>query len=279
MSFVRGRSAILDLGMTYYADHPDEVEKIRCNLRLAGLSDSARDLEATLSHIVIHYYEKLFSLVKRYEALWICQNRIQIPADMRSPFEEAIRDHKAIFMAQSHFGATYLLASVLMAQGIDLHMVGKFPEPVGSLLVQNSTFMTERYGTGSVSIINLADPSVDVPMEMFRALMTGKTISNVFDENNEFSREISFRGRTIRGGSGMDLILRNFDDERVILLTPFLIRTGEDTFRYEQDRHFFRDGDIINSFYESLERRVEAYPAQWYFVHEFDGSFVDRRSV
>lgn len=277
-SWEKGRPIIIEKGMQYYENHPQEVAQIRENLRCVNLLSSSDVLEQTLIEIVAHYYEKLFALVKRYEAVWVCKNRVELDENCMAPFEEAKRDGKAVFIAQSHFGATYLLGSVLMVNGYDVNMVGKFPEPIGSMLIKNSGFISERYKIGSANLINLADPNCDVPMEMLKALVQKRIISNVFDENNEFCRSVSFLGQQIFGGSGMDLILKNFNDERVILVTPFLIRTGQDSFRYEVDRHYFHSGDIVQGFFSSLEKRVKQSPAQWYFVQEFHESFIDKRS-
>ncbi|MBN2802464.1 MAG: hypothetical protein JXR91_05185 [Deltaproteobacteria bacterium] len=271
-----GRNFILNKGLDYYNTNPDEAEQIKNNMERIGLAAGKEEVNETIQHIVIHYFEKLFALVKSYEAVWIVKNRIDV-GDSLEYFNEAKRDNKAVFVAQSHFGATYLLGSVLMVNGFDISMVGKFPEPVGSMLFNNSNLMAEKYKTGKTHFINIADPAVDVPMSMFQALFSKKIISNVFDENNEFSRPVKLLGKDIFGGSGMDMILKNSNDEKVMLLTPFLIRTGEDTFRYEVDRHYFKNGDIINSFYNSLEKRIKKYPAQWYFIHELEESFIDMR--
>ena len=182
-----------------------------------------------------------------------------------------------MFVAQSHFGATYLLASVLMAHKIEASMVGKFPEPVGSLLRANGAAIAERYGTAKAHLLNLADPGVDVPMEMLVRLKQRQVLSNVFDENNEFSRPVRLLGREIFGGSGMDLILRHFTDAQLIVVTPFLVRTSDESFRYEIDRHSLAAGDVVQGFFGSLERRVLAHPEQWYFAQELHESFEDKR--
>jgi lauroyl/myristoyl acyltransferase len=277
-SWKLGRPLIIEKGLSYYDSHPEEVAQIRENLRRIGLPDSERALNETLEHIVAHYYEKLFALVKRYEAVWICRNRVTLAPGCLEPFEEAKRDGKAVFVGQSHFGATYLLGSVLMVNGYNLNMVGKFPDPVGAMLEKSSREITERYGIGAANIINLAKPDCDAPMDMLRALIQKQIISNVFDENNEFCRSVTFCGQQIFGGSGMDMILKNFNDDRVILVTPFLRRDSDETFVYEVERHYFSSGDIIASFYNALERKVRQYPAQWYFIREFHESFIDKRS-
>ncbi len=271
-----GREFILNKGLEYYNNHQEDVNIIAENIRSMGLPDEHKDIQETLTHIIVHYYEKLFVLVKSFEAVWIAGNRIDM-GDSLEYFREARRDKKAVFVAQSHFGATYLLGTVLMVNGFDIHMVGKFPEPVGSMLINNSLNMTKRYKTGTTHFINISDPAVDVPMSMFKVLLSRQILSNVFDENNEFSKPVTLLGKRIFGGSGMDKILKNSNDDKVMLLTPFLIRTGDDTFRYEVDRHYFKDGDIIKSFYSSLEKRIKKYPAQWYFIHELHESFKDMR--
>ncbi|MBN2715561.1 MAG: hypothetical protein JXX14_06875 [Deltaproteobacteria bacterium] len=277
-SWKLSRPVIMEKGLGYYAEHPDEVTQIIENLRRIGLPDSDAAVREALEEIVAHYYEKLFALVKRYEAVWICKNRVTLAPGCLEPFEEAKRDGKAVFVAQSHFGATYLLGSVLMVNGYNMNMVGKFPDPVGAMLERSSKEITERYGIGAVNIINLARPDCDAPMEMLRALIQKQIISNVFDENNEFCRPVTFFGKQIFGGSGMDLILKNFRDDRVVLVTPFLRRTSDETFIYEVERHYFSSGDIIDSFYKSLENKVRNHPAQWYFIREFHESFIDKRT-
>jgi lauroyl/myristoyl acyltransferase len=72
----------------------------------------------------------------------------------------------------------------------------------------------------------------------------------------------------------MDVILRNYSDERVIVVTPFMIRTSDETFRYELDRHTLAGGDIIARFYQSLEKRIKQHYQQWYFIHEVHESFA-----
>lgn len=271
-----GRPKIIEIGMRYYADHPDDVALVAANLERMGLPCDGGHLDEVLTEIVVHYYEKLFSLVKTYEAFWIAKNRIEM-GDSLEPFEEARRDGKAVFMGQSHFGATYLMASALMVNGIDVNMVGNFPEPVGSMLAANVAQIAERWQTGKANLLNLAEPGVDVPGEMMRLLLQRKVVSNVYDENNQFCRPVTLLGKTLMGGTGMDLILRNFNDDKVVIVTPFLVRTSDETFRYELDRHYLADGDIISSFYRSLEKRVKAHPAQWYFIHEVHESFEDKR--
>jgi lauroyl/myristoyl acyltransferase len=271
-----GRALILEKGLRYYSDNPAEVALIERNLAMMGFAVDAKLRDETLREMVVHYYEKLFALVKSYEAVWICRNRVDVGDSLRH-YEEARQDGKAVFIAQSHFGATYLMASVLMVHGYSLTAVGNFPEPAGSMLIANSEAMATRYALGTTRFLNLADASVDVPMEMMRLLLTKQIVSNVFDENNQFCRPVTLLGKQLFGGTGMDLILKNFKDDRVVLVTPFLIRTGDDSFRYEVDRHYAADGDIIDSFYRSLEKRIRANPAQWYFIHEVHESFIDKR--
>ena len=266
-----GRPKILEAGRRYWDAHREEVSQIVENLEAMGLPASGADLDAVLEGIVAHYFEKLFVLVKTYEVYWIAKNRIDM-GDSLEPFREARATGKAVFIGQSHFGATYLMAAALAVHELDQHVVGYFPEPVGGMLEEGGRVLHERYGAGSTTVLNLATSTVDVPMEMMQLLATKKIVSNVYDENNRFCRPMSLLGKTVRGGTGMDLILRNSSDDKVIVVTPFLIRTSDETFRYELDRHRLADGDIIASFYRSLERRVQEHHAQWYFIRELHDS-------
>jgi lauroyl/myristoyl acyltransferase len=268
-----GRPLIVESGLRYYDNHPADVQRIVDNLSYMGLPASGQALDDVLRETIAHYYEKLFVLVKGYEAFWIARNRIDFGASLEV-FSEAKSTSKGVFIGQAHFGATYLMASALMVNGISLSAVGLFPEPVGSLLKQGIRTLTERYGAAPAKILNLADPSQDVPVEMITRMVKGEVVSNVYDENNRFSKPVELLGRRIMGGTGMDLILRRFTDDRLIVVTPFLVRTSDETFRYELDRHYLSDGDIITGFYASLERRVRADPAQWYFIHELHESFA-----
>jgi lauroyl/myristoyl acyltransferase len=271
-----GRPRIVELGLRYFEGHADEVDRIARNLELVGLPSRGAALDAVLEGIAAHYYEKLFALVKTYEAYWIATNRVELGSSLDA-FAEARAAGKGVFVAQSHFGATYLLASVLMAHGIEASMVGNFPGQVGAMLRENGATIAARYGTARANLLNLADPAVDVPMEMLVRLKQRQVLSNVFDENNEFSRPVRLLGRELFGGSGMDLILRHFTDDQLIVVTPFLVRTSDETFRYEIDRHSLAGGDVVQGFFRSLEARVVAHPEQWYFLQELHESFEDKR--
>lgn len=273
-SWKYGRREIIEKGLGYYDENPKEVARIVENLTYMGLPASGAALDETLLEMAAHYYEKLFVLVKTYEAYWIAKNRVDM-GDSEAVYREARDQGKAVFIAQSHFGATYLMGMVLMARGYDISVVGMFPEPVGSMLRKTSDTVMERYGSGSVTFLNLAQPETDAPMEMLRLLHSKKIVSNVFDENNRFCRPQQLLGRSIMGGTGMDRILRSFSDDKVIAVTPFLIRTSDETFRYELDRHSLASEDIIAGFYHSLEKRIKDHPAQWYFIQELHESFVD----
>ncbi len=269
-----GRREILDLGLRYYEAHPGDVELVARNLAHFGFPRDGAFLDEVLAGIVAHYFEKLFVLVKGYEAYWIAANRVET-GDALEPFREARAAGKAVFAGQSHFGATYLMASVLMVGGIDVTTVGNFPEPVGSLLAANMASMTEKYGTARARLLNLADRNVDVPTEMITALIRRQVVTNVYDEHNRFCRDVTLLGRKVGGGTGMDRILERFTDENCVVVTPFLIRTSDETFRYEVDRHSLAGGDIVASFFRSYERRIREHPEQWYFIHEVHENFVD----
>lgn len=266
-SWSKGRPQIVEQGLRYYEAHPEEVAEVAENLAYMGLPNQGGDLDEVLRHIAIHYYEKLFGLVKRYEAVWIIRNRVEL-GEALEPFKEAREQGKAVFIAESHFGGTYLIPAVLMLHGIEAAYVGRYPEPVRTLFRENATAVTERYDTAPVHLLPVDDPNLDIPVEMMTRLMRGRVVSNVFDEPNQYSKPITLLGRELRGGSGMDLILKRFSDDKVTVVTPFLIRTSEDSFRLEVDRHSLSSADLVGSFYRSLEQRIKAYYAQWYFIHE-----------
>lgn len=268
-----GRPQIVDLGMRYYEEHPADVERIAKNLEYMGLPSRGAGLDEVLREIAVHYYEKLFILTKQHEAYWIGKNRIEM-GDSVEILREAQAAGKAIFIGQSHFGGTYLMGLTLTVRGFDINVVGKFPEPVNTLLDQNGAEMKKRHPEcGTANLINLVDRASDAPVQMLRCLNGKKILSNVYDENNQFCKEVSLLGRPLMGGTGMDLFLDKFDDERVLAVTAFLVRTGEDTFRYELDTHSLGAGSIVDSFYRSLEKRVRDHHAQWYFIHELHDSF------
>ena len=266
-SFIFGKRFIEEKALGYYDDNPDEVERIVKNLEYMDLPSSATSLDNVLKGLGAHYFEKFFILTKIFEMHWLAKNRIDY-GDSMEVFKEAKDRNVPVFVGHNHFGASYFVGISLMVNGLDISSVGKFPEPVGSIIKGNSQKISEKFGIGKTKVINLADPGIDVAWEMFNTLLRGGILSNVFDESNEFSKEVDLLGRKVVGGSGMDLILKKYNDEKIILVTPFVVRTGEDTFRFELDRHYMKDGNIIQSFYNSLGERVKKYPDQWYFIHE-----------
>jgi hypothetical protein len=154
-------------------------------------------------------------------------------------------------------------------------MVARFPEPVGPMMMRVGETIARRYGTARARLINMAEADVDVPGEMLRLLIKRQIVSNVFDEHNALCKRVELLGKPIMGGTGMDLILRNFDDERIAVVTPFMVRTSDETFRLEVDQHYLSEGDVIPSFFRSLEKRVAAHPDQWYFIHEVHENILD----
>lgn len=273
-SFKFGKPSIVDEGMKYFEKNSPEVERIANNLEYMGFRSSGKALDDVLKGICLHYFEKLFVLTKSYEIFWIAKNKIETGSSLEI-IKEAQDLKKAVFAAQSHFGASYFMSITFMVNGFNIASVGKFPEPVGSMIKNGSDTIAEKYGTGKTKLINIADPQCDVAYEMFSTLLRGGILSNVFDENNQFSNQVDLLGKKVMGGSGMDIILQKWNDEKLVVVTPFLVRTGEDSYRFELDRHYLNKGNIIQSFYDSLGKRVASYPDQWYFIHELHEAFPE----
>jgi lauroyl/myristoyl acyltransferase len=270
-SWRHGREDILHKGLAYYDAHPGDVERVRENLALMGLDASPEAVRRACEGIVVHYFEKIFVMVKDFEAHWVIENRVDV-TDALEPLARAREARRAVFLAQSHFGGTYLLVPTLMTHGFDVTFVALFPPPVFELLRANIERYASRWSTGRVTLVNLADADATAPEIMMAALGAGEIVMNVFDENNALSRDVTMLGRRIRGGSGMDRILARFPPERVDVLAPFMVRTSDEAFRLEVDRHSLASGDVIQDLYGSLERRVAAHPEQWYFVQELHHS-------
>ena len=266
------RRAILEQGLGYYDAHPEDVERVRSSLEFMGLDASPRGVSGALEGIVVHYFEKFFVMVKDFEAHWIIENHVEMGEGLEW-LQEARAAGRGVFVGQSHFGGTYLLVPCLMTQGLDVTFVGLFPGPVFQMLKSNIDRYSSRWGTGKATLVNVADEGALVPEIMISALGSGDMVMNVFDENNAFSREVDLLGRSIWGGSGMDRILSSFDADRVDVITPFLVRTGDDSFRLEMDRHSIDSSDVVQDMYASLGKRVAAHPDQWYFLQELHHSF------
>jgi len=273
-SFKFSKSYIVDETMRYFEKNNGEIERIAQNLEYMGLPSTGKGLDSALKGIAVHYFEKLFVLTKNYEMFWIAKNRIETGTSFEM-IKESRDQKKAVFAAQSHFGASYFMSITFMVNGFDIASVGKFPEPVGSMIKNGSKTIAQKYGTGKTKLINIADPDCDVAYEMFSTLLRGGILSNVFDENNKFSNEVNLLGKKVMGGSGMDIILQKWNDEKLLVVTPFIVRTGDDTYRLELDRHSINKGNIIQSFYDSLGKRISTYPDQWYFIHELHEAIPD----
>ena len=265
------RRAILEQGMAYYESHPEDVERVRSNLEFMGLDATQPAVTAALEGIIVHYFEKFFVMVKDFEAHWIVENRIETGEGL-GWLEQARAEGRGVFVGQSHFGGTYLIVPCLMTRGLDVTFVGLFPGPIFQMLRSNIDRYASRWNTGRATLVNVADEGALVPEIMIGALGSGDVVMNVYDENNAFSREVDLLGRRIWGGSGMDRIISSFDASRVDVVTPFLVRTGEDSFRLEMDRHSLDSPDVLQDMYASLAARVSRHPEQWYFLQELHHS-------
>jgi lauroyl/myristoyl acyltransferase len=270
-SWKHGRRAILERGMAYYDRHPDDVARVRDNMAAVGLDHSDESVRSALEGIVVHYFEKFFVMTKNFEAHWIVENRI-LTGGALAPLEKAREEGRGVFIGQSHFGGTYLLVPTLITAGVDMSFVGSFPGPVYRMLAANIDAYADRWSTGRATIVNVAGEGTTVAENMIGSLLAREVVMNVFDENNAFSREVRFLGRTLWGGSGMDRILSRMDPAKISVMTAFAVRLDDERFRIELDEHDPAAGDVIQQMFDSLARRVADHPEQWYFLQELHHS-------
>ena len=202
------------------------------------------------------------------------KNQVEVGKSL-AVYEEARETGKGVFVGHSHFGATYLMTMVLMVNGFDITAVGRFPKDIYKMLREKVRTIAEHSNTGQTRFLNLESPGTNIGVEIVKRLKAKDTVSNVYDENNRFCRPVKLMGRKLMGGTGMDFLLRNFSDDNLIVVTPFLIRTSDETFRYEVDRHYLSNGNIIESFFRSLEKRIKNHPSQWHFIQEVGRSLIE----
>lgn len=262
-----GREKFIPIGMQFFKEHPEEVEQVVQNMKAFNLNTSEDSVQRVLKETVVHYYEKLFVLTKQYEAYWIVKNRVEV-GDSLNPVKEALQSGKGVFIGQSHFGVTYFLPTVFMVHDISLFSVGYFPPPVGDILRNNTSRFAKKYDTGTFTIVNLAEEKVSPPLVMLQNLNQSKAVMNVFDEYNSLCKTVEIFGVKLKGGTGMDQILNSFSNDQLMVITPFLMRTSNETFKLEVDYHDLSSSNIIQDFFTSLQKRVAQYPEQWYFLQE-----------
>ena len=74
-------------------------------------------------------------------------------------------------------------------------------------------------------------------------------------------------GKTVKGGSGLDKILR-FTNTPVAVFNAFMVRGEGQRYQLHLMQIDPEDTDLIQTMYKNLELIVSENVAQWYFLHE-----------
>lgn len=270
------RSLILDKGLNWLADHPDEGELIKKNLSCFNISFTESLIGRIQKHIVLHYYEKILPLSGDSEFYY---NFLKSNVDVHeiNILNEVLKEGKGVFVAAAHFGGVELIVPTLSMFKLPVHTVLRFTtEQFSQVAYKHAKDMEDSGFFGSINFIEIGRQGTMAALDMAAVLRKKEILVSVFDEETEYSIPVKLFGKEVLGGAGLDRLLR-FTNTQVALFNAFMIRTDVDRYQLKLVEIDVSEGNPIQRMFSNLENIVRENLEQWYFLHE-KISFVDNQS-
>jgi lauroyl/myristoyl acyltransferase len=197
-------------------------------------------------------------------AAFLAENVVVADGDIEG-LRAAIDTGRGVLLATCHFGAVELIGPALMIRGLPVTGVLRFATDAFSRVVQGRAAELAASGLfGRARFIEIGRPGVAAAVEMAAVLRRREVLLAVFDEETDYSIPVHLLGAQVRGGAGLDRLLR-FVNAPVSAMTAFMVRNGDGTYRLAVDAA--PDGSVQGMF-GRLEAAVREHPEQWYFLHE-----------
>ncbi len=268
MDRVQLKSAVAELGMQWYREHPEERERISRNLENFGLDFSSSVVDSVIEGVLLHYYEKLLPFagsLSSYADFLKCH--IDGNGTV-STLREVIASGNGVCIATAHFGAVELMVPYLAMNKLPVNAALRFTtEQLSETVRKHAKGLAQSGLFGKINIIELGKPKSAAAMKMAAALRRREIMLTVFDEKTPYSKPTELFGAKVWGGSGIDRIV-SFSNTPVVVFASFMIRTENDGYRLELYKIDSSSSLMIDTLYRFLESIVRQYISQWYFLHE-----------
>jgi len=261
-------SIIINKGFEWYDKHQEECDLIQKNCTIFGIHNTPAMQHDIKKHIILHYFEKVLGLCgspQWYQHFLQEHLRYENKIDL---IKENLANSKAVLLAVAHFGAIELLAPALSAHHIPINVVLRFStEQLSEKIRLYSEAMTKTGLFSQIQFIEIGKPGSYSALEMASALRRKEVLISVFDEETQYSKQVSLFGKKVKGGAGLDTLLKH-TNVPVAVYTPFIIRTDRLQYSLSLETVDSDNSDLIQQMYNNLANIILKYPEQWYFLHE-----------
>ena len=268
-------SLILDKGLNWLADHPEESALIKKNLFCFNIPFTEDLVEDIQKHIILHYYEKILPLCGDPEFYYNFLKK-NVNVNEIDTLKEAINKGNGILITVAHFGGVELIVPALSMFKFPIHPVLRFTtEQFSKVAHKHAKDMGDSGFFGPINFIEIGKKGTMAALDMAAVLRKKGMLVSVFDEETEYSIPVKLFGKEIMGGAGLDRLLR-FINSPVTLFNAFMIRTDMNRYQLKFVEIEITDENPIQRMFDNLENIVKDNLVQWYFLHE-DISFVDNQ--
>lgn len=258
---------VIEQGMAYLDLHPQEAIVIEKNLIAFGIDPQPGLIRSIQENVVLHYFEKLACLCGSSKTLKeFCLSTI----DMKDAIETLANNHKqgrGALIAVCHFGAVELIGPALLMHQLPVSTVLRFTTPhLSAAIEQRARQLAHSGDFGLARFVEIGKPETVAALEMAAVLRRKDILLAVFDEETEYSVAASLMGRSVKGGAGLDRLLK-FANAKVAVYTAFMIRNSDHT--YSLNLCDLSDSaNPIAAMYKTLDLILAKHLEQWYFLHE-----------
>jgi lauroyl/myristoyl acyltransferase len=259
------KQALLDRGEQWFTRNAGESGVIEENLRRFSIDPSPALIAGIRHHILLHYFEKFLPLCG--DDAWYADylaDRVDGEDALRE-LARYRRNNTSVILAGAHFGAVEMIAPWLSLKNIPVAPVLRFTTPEFSRKAKTRAAAMQESGRfGAITFIEIGDPDRPAALDMAAALRRQDVLVSMFDEETPYSIPVSLFGKKIRGGAGLDRMLK-FSRVPTVLCSAFMVRTGEDRCRLVLRE--ISDGSM-QGLYDALADVLKHELVQWYFLHE-----------
>lgn len=268
MSSENLREVVLEIGRSWYNDHPDEREVIADNLRRFNLDSSPEAVDLVQHHTILHYFEKFLPLSGSIATYADFLHTAIDAGHAVEQLRQSISREHGICIALSHFGAVEFITPFLASHHFPVNTVLKFSTETFSAAAHERSAALRESGLFSyVNLVEIGKPKTMAAMEMAAVLRRREILMSVFDEKTPYSKPAELFGTSVWGGAGLDRMIA-FANTPVDLYSAFMVRGDDGRYRFELYAISDQEPDQIAALYRILESVVREHPHQWYFLHE-----------
>ncbi len=271
LDFKEGKNYFGDLALQWLNEYKDYYTLIKNNLKFFNLPDNKQAVKKAVRNIGYHYYEKFLAFQKEPEFYPDFFERIIKPDDLLVELENNQEEYQPAVILCTHFGGMPLIVGVLNYCHLDLSIVIKFPSEEFRKMQEDKIKHIQR--TLDYGRIRFFEADKQPMNKIGSRLKAGETFFTVLDEHTPMSKNVTFLGKTISGGAGVDQII-NFVGRDKIKLYFSIMERLEDNYKLNLHKIDLNSSNYIQDMFNIYEKYVAAGFEQWFFLQEVQENLV-----